>query len=146
MNHQPVFRRVINGDTPLSEVAKLLGWEFIAFDEKNQVIRVAYLATTLLTNPMKCIQGGILSAMLDDAMGPAIYYNLPHDQLAVTIESKTNFINPAYPGRIMGVGQIDYKKNSLIFTSGKLFDENKKVIATATATFQLGGLPKNIKF
>lgn len=86
------------------------------------------------------VQGGFLSAMLDDCMGPAIYATLPANRIAVTVESKTSFVNPARPGRIIGWGEVEHSKGSIAFTRGWLTDPAGKVLATASATFRVGAL------
>ena len=41
---------------------------------------------------------GSLAAMLDDAMGPALFTLLGADQFAPTIEIKVNFLRPTRAG------------------------------------------------
>lgn len=140
MVRDAIFWKVVSGELPTSPAATLLGWKFLDYDEAARRIHVAFDANHALTNPVGNIQGGLLSAMLDDCMGPAIYAGLPPDRIAVTIESKTSFVNAAVPGRILGCGQIEHSKGSIAFTSGWLSDESGKVLARATATFRVGNL------
>lgn len=140
MNHDSLFWKVVNGQLPMPKAATLLGWKFIEYDHGNRAAHIEFEATTSLTNPMGNIQGGMLSAMLDDCMGPAIYAKLAPNQIAVTVESKTCFVSPAVPGKILGTGRIDHLKGAICFTSGQLTDEAGKVLATATATFRIGNL------
>ncbi|WP_073523152.1 PaaI family thioesterase [Pseudomonas fluorescens] len=67
----------------------------------------------------------------------ALYACLELDQIAVTIESKNSYINPALPGRIFGSGRIEHLKGEICFTSGQLSNEAGKVLATATATYRI---------
>ncbi|MGX5057057.1 PaaI family thioesterase [Enterobacter asburiae] len=143
MNRNAVFWRVVSGELPLPPAAKTLGWQFVRYDESSGEIHVAYSAEAALTNPLGNVQGGILSAMLDDCMGPAIYATLPPNKIAVTIETKTLFIRPASPGKILGTGKIEHIKGNLCFTSGQLSDANGRVLATATAIFRIGKLRWN---
>lgn len=137
MNLDSLFWKVVKGDLPLPNAAALLGWKFIKHDEHKNKAYVEFDAPTSLTNPMGYIQGGILSAMLDDSMGPAVYACLPANQIAITLEAKTQFFRPASPGRIIGWGRIDYATNKLCFTSGQLMNESHEVLATATAIYQI---------
>ncbi|HDJ1441201.1 TPA: PaaI family thioesterase [Serratia rubidaea] len=138
MQNDPYFLRVARGEVILSQVSKMLGWKFVHYDDDAMKVQVEYDAEDLLTNPLGCIQGGILSAMLDDAMGPAVYMTLPTPLLAVTIESKTSFISPAQPGKIKGFGKIVRKTGSIVFTEGFLHNADGELIATGSATFKLG--------
>lgn len=140
MHPQSILYSVINGDLPASRAGVLLGWKFISHDVELRRINVEFNADSALTNPMGNIQGGFLSAMLDDCMGPAIYAMLPPNRLAVTIESKTNFVSPARPGRIIGWGEIEHGKDSIIFTRGWLTSPKGRLLATASATFKVGAM------
>jgi uncharacterized protein (TIGR00369 family) len=137
MNLDSLFWKVIKGDHPLPNAAVLLGWKFIRHDELKNKIHVEFDAPTSLTNPIGNIQGGMLSAMLDDCMGPAVYANLPSNQIAITIEAKTQFFRPALPGRIIGWGRIDHATDKLCFTTGQLINEAHEVLASATAIYQI---------
>ncbi|MFJ4542581.1 PaaI family thioesterase [Pseudomonas sp. P1.31] len=137
MNTDALFWKVINGELPTPDAAKLLGWTFIDYDEEKSEAHIVFEASASLTNLMGNIQGGMLAAMLDDCMGPALYACLAANQIAVTVESKTNYINPALPGRIFGTGRIEHLKREICFTSGQLSDASGNVLATATATFRI---------
>ncbi|WP_261414324.1 PaaI family thioesterase [Serratia quinivorans] len=131
-----IFWKVVSGELPLSKAAETLGWQFDRYDELNGVVHVNYRVTGALLNPVGNVQGGLLSAMLDDCMGPAVYLTLPPSKIALTIESKTQFIRTARPGTIRGEGKIEHSKGGLFFTSGKLIDTDGKVIATSSAIFR----------
>lgn len=88
MNPESIFYSVVNGDLPRSQAGTLLGWRFVGYDDALRRIQVEFDAGTVLTNPMGNVQGGFLSAMLDDCMGPAIYATLPANRIAVTVESR----------------------------------------------------------
>lgn len=140
MNSDSWFWKVVKGELPLPHAAKTLGWKFVNYNEETSEAKIEFDATVLLTNPMGNIQGGMLSAMLDDCMGPALYARLATDQIAITIESKTSYISPASPGRIFGSGRVEHLKGEICFTSGELSNEAGKVLATATATYRINKL------
>ncbi len=83
------------------------------------------------------MQGGFLAAMLDDAMGPALFTTLGAEDFAPTIEMKVNFVRPARPGPIIAEGAVVHKTRSLAFLEGKLTTEDGELIATATATARM---------
>ncbi|WP_149195163.1 PaaI family thioesterase [Luteimonas suaedae] len=142
MNKEALFWKIISGEFPLPSAATMMGWKFIRYVEETQEIHVEFDAKAAFTNPLGKIQGGMLSAMLDDSMGPALYLELPPNRLAVTIESKTSFVSPAVPGKIMGIGKLEHLKGLIGFTSGRLLDEHGEVLATATATHRIIDLAK----
>jgi acyl-coenzyme A thioesterase PaaI-like protein len=47
-------------------VARLLGWTLLSIDPERGEIRVRFEAKPDFLNPAGTVQGGILSAMLDD--------------------------------------------------------------------------------
>lgn len=106
MHPDAIFWRVVSGELPLPPAAQTLGWQFLEYDDNRQEASVAYDVPASLTNPLGNIQGGILSAMLDDCMGPAVYAGIPPNRIALTVESKTLFIRPASPGRDLAINWI----------------------------------------
>jgi acyl-coenzyme A thioesterase PaaI-like protein len=66
------FWDAIEGRAPMPPVADLLGWQLESIDPSEGTIRVRFQARQEFTNPLGNIQGGILAAMLDDTMGPAL--------------------------------------------------------------------------
>jgi acyl-coenzyme A thioesterase PaaI-like protein len=49
-------------------------------------------------NPIGTVQGGILTAMLENTMGPAAPAHLGGDAFCQTLELETSFLRPARPG------------------------------------------------
>jgi len=130
-----VLRAVSEGVVEMPPAAVLLGWK--ALDLQPGRARVQYTARPDFCNPHGAIQGGFLAAMLDDAMGPALFTTLPADQCAPTIEMKVNFVRPARPGPIIAEGTLVHKTSSIAFLEGKLTTIDGDLIATATATARI---------
>ena len=130
-----VLRAASEGSVETPPAAALLGWK--ALDLQPGRVRVQYTARPAFCNPHGAIQGGFLAAMLDDAMGPALFTTLPADQFAPTIEMKVNFIHAARPGPIIAEGTLVHKTSSIAFLEGKLTTVDGELIATATATARI---------
>ncbi|NBA97173.1 PaaI family thioesterase [Pseudomonas sp. R5(2019)] len=137
MHPDTLFWNIVDKRHPLPNAARLLGWTFIKFDKDHCEAHIEFDATDQLTNPLGNIQGGMLTAMLDDAMGPAVYANLPANQLAMTTELNTHYIHPALPGRIIATGRVDHRQGDNCITSGVLMDKDGKVLTTATAIYRI---------
>src|SRR6478672_5414204 len=58
---------------PAPPCAKLLGWQLLDTRPKEGWIRIGFDGKRDFCNPAGFVQGGILSAMLDDTMGPAVF-------------------------------------------------------------------------
>jgi len=86
---QRPFWDMVEGRAPAPPVARLLGWKLQAIDPEEGTIRVEFDARPDFVNPLGTVQGGILTAMLDDTMGPAAAALLGGDAFAQTLELKT---------------------------------------------------------
>ena len=117
--------------------AELLGWEAISIEPGR--VRVRYTARAEFCNPMGSIQGGFLAAMLDDAMGPALFTLLDDGQLAPTLEMKVSYFRPAQPGAVIAEGRVVHQGKSVAFLEGTLATEDGALIATGTATARIVG-------
>ncbi len=121
-----------SGKTSMPPAAALLGWEALAIEPGR--VRVRYTARDEFLNPMGTVQGGFLAAMLDDAMGPALFTLLEDGQFAPTLEMKVSFFRPARAGALVAEGRVAHLGHSVAFLEGTLSTENGALIATATAT------------
>ncbi len=132
-----VLRAAAEGVVETPPAAALLGWK--ALELELGLVRVRYMARPEFGNPQGAIQGGFLAAMLDDAMGPALFTLLGADQFAPTIEIKVNFLRPARPGSIIAEGRVVHRTRTLAFLEGTLATEDGDLIATGTATARISG-------
>jgi uncharacterized protein (TIGR00369 family) len=130
--HQTPFETL---DAP--PVATLLGWRLINVDSANMSIEIEFEATRAFLNPSGHIQGGILCAMLDDTLGPALFAATDFKKQGRTIDLHTHFIRPALPGKIRGKGRVTRLGKSVAFMEGQLFNPEGKLIARATGSAML---------
>ncbi|HKP58316.1 MAG TPA: PaaI family thioesterase [Polyangiales bacterium] len=132
------FWDVMEGRKPAPPAAAMLGFELIECDPEQATIRVRFRARPEFANPIGNVQGGFLSAMLDETLGPALVATLPPGQFAPTIELKVNFVRPASVGAsLIGSGRVVARTRSIAFLAGELHDEAGKLIATASATARI---------
>lgn len=130
--HQTPFETL---DAP--PVAELLGWKLIEIDPQNMSIEIEFEATRAFLNPSGHIQGGILCAMLDDTLGPALFAATAFKKQGRTIDLHTHFIRPAIPGKIKGRGRVTRLGQTVAFMEGQLFNPDDKLIARATGSAML---------
>jgi uncharacterized protein (TIGR00369 family) len=109
------------------------GWVRIGFDGKPQ-----------FCNPAGFIQGGILGAMLDDTMGPAVFVMTDGRLYTATITMTVNFLAPARPGPLVGEAHVTQFGKSIAFVEGRLMGEDGTVLATATTSARLVDAAKAI--
>jgi len=136
-----ILRAASEGSVEAPPAASLLGWKALNLEPGD--VRIQYTARPEFCNPHGAIQGGFLAAMLDDAMGPALFTTLGADQFAPTIEMKVNFVRTARPGLINAEGSAVQKTSSIAFLEGNLTTADGELIATATATARIFAAGKN---
>jgi uncharacterized protein (TIGR00369 family) len=132
-----VFWDAIEGRAPMPPAAALLGWKLRAIDPEKGTIRVEFEAKPEFLNPIGTVQGGMLTAMLDDTMGPAAAAHLGGDAFCQTLELKTSFLRPARVGTLYGEGRLVHRGRDVVFVEGRLEDGQGRLIATATATTRI---------
>lgn len=116
------FWDVIAGRRHAPPAATLLGWELEAVDPDASTIAVRFTATEAFLNPAGTVQGGILAAMLDDTLGPALVATLPAGTTAPTLELHVSFLRPAHPGSLVGRARVLHRGGGVAFLEGELAD------------------------
>lgn len=137
MSRQGPLWDVLEGRAKPPPAAALLGWDLVDIDPDQGTIEVAFTATDQFLNPVGMVQGGFLTAMLDDTMGPALVATLGPDEFAPTLDLHVQFLRPARPGRLVGRGRVVRRGRDVGFMAGELVDETGAVVATASATAQI---------
>jgi uncharacterized protein (TIGR00369 family) len=117
--------------------SKLLGWHLIDARPKDGWIRIGFDGKRDFCNPAGFVQGGILSAMLDDTMGPAVFVMTDGKLYTATITMTVNFLAPAKPGPLIGEANVTQLGKTIAFAEGKLMAEDGRVLATATTSLRL---------
>lgn len=137
-----IFWDVIEGRIEGPPAAILLGWKLLDVDHERGAIKIEVLARPEFINPIGIIQGGFLTAMLDEALGGAAAAILGPNQFAPTVELKVNFIRSAHVGPLVAEGHVVHRGMSLIFLQADLHTLEGQLIATATATAQVQTIKK----
>ncbi|HTQ76404.1 MAG TPA: PaaI family thioesterase [Burkholderiales bacterium] len=140
MDKDAFFWKVMSGALPPPRVAATLGIKFRSVDSEKGEVEVEFEGRPEFTNPVGNIQGGILAAMLDDTMGPALASRLAAGEFAPTLNLNVSFEKPARVGVILGRGRVVKQGRDVCFLSGELFQEGERV-AAATATALIRRLP-----
>ena len=124
---------VLEGLT-LPPAAILLGSEFLSEDPEAGTVEVAFHPDDRMLNPTGTVQGGIVAAMLDDTMGPALLVATRGELVASTIDMSVSFLRPVKPGRVIGRGRVVRLGRQVAFLEAELCDEAGVVLARATSS------------
>ena|SRR5689334_8898113 len=127
------FWAVAEGRAPPPASARLVNWRFIGLDGAG-VLSCAFEATADFLNPAGVLQGGILAAMLDEAMGPVLAAVSREPAFTQTLEMKISYLRAAHAGTIYGEGRILHRGHSIVFLEGRLLNSEREAVAIATAT------------
>lgn len=125
--------------------ARLLGWRILDARPEQGWIRIGFDGKPEFCNPAGFIQGGILTAMLDDTMGPAVFVKTDGRLYTATITMTVNFLAPARVGPIVGEANVTQIGRTIAFVAASLTSEDGVVLATATASARLVETAKAIR-
>jgi uncharacterized protein (TIGR00369 family) len=126
-------------------VAKLLGWQLLDARPAEGWIKLGFESKPEFLNPAGFVQGGILSAMLDDTMGPAVLVMTEGRSYTTTVSLTVNFLHPAKPGPITAEAKVTQLGKSIAFVEGKLMAADGTLLATASAVERLLDAAKAIR-
>jgi uncharacterized protein (TIGR00369 family) len=126
--------------THLNEVApegssRLLGLRFLEAKPEEGWVKLAFEAKPEFCSPTGFVQGGFLAAMLDDAMGAAVFIRAR--AFPVTIDLHVHFLGGARPGPLVAEGRCVHLGKTIAFIEGSLVDAEGKPIARASASGRL---------
>jgi uncharacterized protein (TIGR00369 family) len=95
---------MVRGETPMPAAATLIGMRLESFTAGEALVVLE--ATAAHANPMGTVQGGLLAAVADAAMGWAFMTILGENESYTTLEVKINFLRPVWAGRLEARGRV----------------------------------------
>ncbi len=125
-----------------SGAQEILGLEIKAVDLEASRVELVFHATEKICNKWGGVQGGMVAAMLDDAMALAIGLTLEWGQISPTLEMKASFLSAARPGKILASGWVVRRGRSVAFAEAELKSEDGTIIATGSSTANFVTLKK----
>lgn len=117
----------------LPPIHHTLGGHDLNWDIEQQIFTAKYMGTYAFTNPRGHIEGGMICAMLDDAMGIfAICAN--ENRAATTINLTMDFLRPCHIGEITVQCQFLRQGRKILNIDASAW-QDEKVVARMTANF-----------
>ncbi len=131
--HEQVFERFF--------LARFLDLSFAylpegAADADTEICRLTFPMTDLLRNPQGALHGGMMASAMDISMGHLVAKVAGP---GATIEMKVQFLRPVMAGTVTVEGSFTKRGRSLSFMESKLYGEDGKLAAHATATWKMPG-------
>ena len=124
-----------NLQIPSPPCAQHLGWKLLQGAADH--VRVGFEPRAEFKNPAGSIQGGFLAAMLDDCMGPAVWFASQGRSYSATITMNVSFLRAAALGPLVGEGRVLQLGKTIGFVEARLFDASEQLLAHATASVRL---------
>ncbi|MCV0395882.1 MAG: PaaI family thioesterase [Rhizobiaceae bacterium] len=119
---------------PLSGSSKLLGWRIIEMDPGSGGITIGFEGKREFANPVGFIQGGMLIAMMDDTIGPAVFAHTNGTKMTSSIDIHAHFLRPVAVGPVTVKARVVRLGKSVAFTEAELFDAAGRLSARATSS------------
>lgn len=115
--------------------------QLIAVNQADKTIRMAFDVSGSFANPTGAVQGGFVSAMLDEAMSTCCIIASNVTMTAPTLEMKVSYLRPLFPGPAEVEARIVKWGKSAAFMEAEAYDPEGRLVAKASAT----ALPKPFK-
>lgn len=80
------------------------------------------------------VQGGLVTALLDAAMGGACWTVLDRDQAFLTADLRVEFLRPSRVGLLAATGTVVRRTRRVVFCAGELHDASGELLATSRCT------------
>ena len=117
----------------LPPIHHLLGGHNIQWDREKREIAVSYTALESFTNPRGSVEGGMICAMLDDAMGILAALNQTAKP-AATINLSMDFFRPCEVGEVQAKAWF-FKEGKTILSIESESWQHNKLVAKTSASF-----------
>jgi len=123
---------ILRGEAPPPPVAELLGIRIVSVDEGECVFEME--AAPEHANPMGTVQGGVICALADAAMGLAYASLLDDGESFTTLELKTNYLRQVIDGKLVATGRVVHAGRTIGLTTCDVVDAEGRKVAHATST------------
>lgn len=111
-----------------------LGMRLVEVEQDAQRIRMDFDVSPSFANPTGAVQGGFISAMMDEAMSTCVIIASNVTMTAPTLEMKTSFLTRLMPGKAWVDARIVRLGKSAAFMEAECFDPDGRMVAKASAT------------
>ena len=126
------MERMLRGEIPPPAAAIKIGMRLTSFAAAEAVVTLD--ADASHGNPMGTVQGGILAAIADAAMGWAYMTMLDDGESYTTLELKTNFLRPVRPGRLEARARVRNAGRTIGLVECDVLADGGKAAAYAVST------------
>ena len=129
-----ILRAIADRSLPWPPIAELLGFRMPVVEPSH--VAFEFDPAEFMYSLLGTVHGGILTVLLDTAMGCAFQTTLPAGVTYTTIELKVNFVRPvtARTGPLRAEGRVIHAGSKIATAEARLVDVNGKLYAHSTST------------
>lgn len=123
----------------VSKVAEKTFWGFLGCQLESltpQRAMVSLQAEAHHLNVIGIVHGGVLSSLLDNAMGVLVMSILPEMKI-VTTNLNVHFVAPMQPGRLVVSAELVHQSRKMLTVYGEVTDGEGKLGTIGTGTFRI---------
>lgn len=125
------------GGVPMPPSAVMMGWRLVSLDAEAGEMEVAFEGKPEFRNPAGYVQGGIIAAMMDDAMGPLLVAHTGGRKYPSTIDLHTHYLRPVPVGPVSVRARVVRLGRQIAFLEAELFERSGKLAARSRASAAL---------
>ncbi len=134
MSGLDALRAMVRGELPPPPIAELLAMRLLEVEPSRAVFE--FLPAEFEYSPLGTVHGGILTVLLDSAMGCAFHTTLPAGVSYTTLELKVNFVRPVVvqSGPMRAEGRVVHPGSTVGTAEARLTDARGVLYAHSTCT------------
>ncbi|WP_210465838.1 PaaI family thioesterase [Rufibacter roseolus] len=128
------FKAIAEGEIPYPPLLETLHFRAVSIQEREAIFE--FQPQVFHYNSIGTVHGGVVSALLDTAMGATLHTMLPAHLSYTTLELKTNFLKAVTleSGVLRAVGKIIHKGKTTSFIQAQLLNKQGEVFAHGVGT------------
>jgi uncharacterized protein (TIGR00369 family) len=128
------MRSFLTGKLPSPPFMELLGLRIVSVEPGS--VCFEFEPSEFMYSPLGNVHGGIVTVMLDSAMGCSFHTTLPAGVGYTTLELKVSFNRPvtAKAGTLRAVGSVLHSGSRVAAVEARLADKSGRLFAHATST------------
>ncbi len=114
---------------------RLMGIDPVSFGQGEAELSMQVRPDML--NGAGWLQGGIFTALCDEAMALALFTALEDGTRIATISESTSYLQGVRDGKVVARGKVIRKGRQVAFTDGFVSDEGGKTLSRTQASFMI---------
>lgn len=123
------------GVTEQVHIGSTLGIEIVERSDGHSVLHWdAQREYGFPTSSGQVIHGGMVTTLLDSAMGAACWTTLGEDEVFLTADLRVEFYRSARPGLLVARGSVVKRTSRLAFCAAELYDADDRLLASSRGT------------